>query len=246
MQNKLVVYTALFGEYDDLIEPKDNFPGCDFVCFTDQKNLSSKIWNIQYIESKNKSAILLNRHYKMMPHIHFKEYQYSMYIDGNVRLLSSPLPLVDKYLSTHKIASPAHEHRSCIYREAEECIRRGKASKFDVESQMNFYRGDGFPQNYGLREMNVILREHNDGDVVGVMEEWWKQFNCWSKRDQLSFFYAVWKNSITIGELSETTRNVNKYFFLEVHKCLPVTKKVKRRVKRFIYSFLNIINLKKR
>jgi hypothetical protein len=29
VKNKLVVYTALFGNYDDLIEPKEKFEGCD-------------------------------------------------------------------------------------------------------------------------------------------------------------------------------------------------------------------------
>lgn len=29
MKNKFVVYTALFGNYDDLIEPKEKFEGCD-------------------------------------------------------------------------------------------------------------------------------------------------------------------------------------------------------------------------
>jgi hypothetical protein len=28
-KNKLVVYTALFGDYDDLIEPKEKFEECD-------------------------------------------------------------------------------------------------------------------------------------------------------------------------------------------------------------------------
>lgn len=31
MKNSFVVYTALFGDYDDLIEPRDNFEGCDFI-----------------------------------------------------------------------------------------------------------------------------------------------------------------------------------------------------------------------
>jgi len=43
MKNKLVVYTALFGDYDNLIEPKEKFEGCDFICFTDQKHLTSDV-----------------------------------------------------------------------------------------------------------------------------------------------------------------------------------------------------------
>lgn len=53
MKNKFVVYTALFGNYDDLIDPKENYEGCDFICFTDQKHLTSDIcWDNDDLESE--------------------------------------------------------------------------------------------------------------------------------------------------------------------------------------------------
>jgi len=36
MKNKIVIYTAIFGGKDNLIEPEYIPKGCDFVCFTDQ------------------------------------------------------------------------------------------------------------------------------------------------------------------------------------------------------------------
>lgn len=242
MKSEFIIYTAIFGRYDNLIDPKNKFPNCDFVCFTDQKHLSSNIWNIKYIDSTGQSAVALNRYYKMMPHLHFEEYKHSMYIDANVRLLSSPHDLIGKYLSEYNIACPSHEHRNCIYLEAIECIKRGKAPQNIVEAQMEFYRTEGFPLDFGLREMNVILRVHNDSNVIHLMEEWWKQFNFWSKRDQLSFFYVVWKNSATIGKMSETTRNINRYFFLEMHINNEICnfKKNKRAIKKTLKRFIFI------
>ena len=40
MKNKLVIYTALFGDYDDLKDPYEPFDGCEFICFADDKRES--------------------------------------------------------------------------------------------------------------------------------------------------------------------------------------------------------------
>jgi hypothetical protein len=53
MLNQLIVYTTIFGNYDELIDPKEKYPGCDFICFTDQKSLKSDIWQIQIIEGSS-------------------------------------------------------------------------------------------------------------------------------------------------------------------------------------------------
>jgi len=78
MKNKLVVYTALFGDYDDLIEPKEKFEGCDFICFTDQKHLTSDIWEIRLVEECDLPPNMMNRKYKILPL--FLTWQFSWFI----------------------------------------------------------------------------------------------------------------------------------------------------------------------
>lgn len=236
--NDTVVYTAIFGDYDDLIEPSFSDPHCDYVCFTDQESIKSNFWKVIYVKGEHVSQILNNRMYKMMPHLYLNQYKFSMYIDSNIRLLSSPLDLVKSYIAKYSISCPEHEHRDCIYEEASECIRRGKANRSDVEKQMAYYEQQGFPHHFGLREMNIIIRCHNDENVIKLMNEWWDVFNAWSKRDQLSFYYAVWRCPIEIGKMKETSRVPSKYFFLETHKHAPSYQKLKRMVKRFVYAFL--------
>ena len=41
---KIVVYTAIFGGYNELIE-QPQFENVDYVCFTD-RNLSSSTWKV--------------------------------------------------------------------------------------------------------------------------------------------------------------------------------------------------------
>ena len=47
MKNKNVCYTVIVGQYDSLKEPQyisDNF---DYICFTDQTNFKSNVWDIR-------------------------------------------------------------------------------------------------------------------------------------------------------------------------------------------------------
>ncbi|HCJ1226365.1 TPA: DUF616 domain-containing protein, partial [Klebsiella pneumoniae] len=98
IKNNIVVYTALFGDYDELIEIPEGMHKCDFICFTDQKIENKKGWEIIKIENSSGSNVLQNRKYKILPHVFLSEYEYSVYIDSNIRLLKSPESLVIKYL----------------------------------------------------------------------------------------------------------------------------------------------------
>lgn len=46
----------------------------------------------------------------------------------------------------------------------------------------------------GLTENNVIYRKHKDPRCIKVMEDWWYMVENYSRRDQLSLFYVLWKN----------------------------------------------------
>ena len=45
---KKVIYTAIFGSYDNLLEPKYIPEGWEFVCFTDTE-LTSANWTVSRI-----------------------------------------------------------------------------------------------------------------------------------------------------------------------------------------------------
>lgn len=56
----------------------------------------------------------------------------------------------------------------------------------------------GFPEHYGLGENNILYRRHNEPALVRVMEDWWYFLENYSRRDQLSFVYVLWKNGFDI------------------------------------------------
>lgn len=214
---KLVVYTALFGNYDKLRDPKRKYSGCEFVCFTDQKDLKSDIWEIRQVENGELSPAMMNRHYKFFPHLYFPDFEYSLYVDANVRILDNPQNLVKKYLTHNVMACPSHFERDCLYEEAAVCIAHGRANEAEVNALLDRYRSDGFPKHFGLTENNIIYRCHNDKMLIAIMNEWWNSIIHGPKRDQLSLMYLCWKNNFMPGIMQESSRSSNKYFRYSLH-----------------------------
>lgn len=216
--NKLIIYTALFGKYDILREPTQKFDGCEFVCFTDQKDLVSEIWEIRYVEDVTRSPILQNRYYKFFPHLIFDNYKYSLYVDANISICANPLDLIDKYMTGDSfIACPRHFLRDCIYDEAEECIKNGIGRESEIRRLIFDYKSECFPEHYGLAENNIIIRVHSSPYLKCLMDEWWFHINNGPLRDQLSLMYICWKNNCKLKFISESARNGNKYFKYNLH-----------------------------
>ena len=69
-----------------------------------------------------------------------------------------------------------------------------KDTKEIVEPQMDRYRKEGFPEDYGLLQSNIMIRKHNESNCIKFMEEWFNEVKNGSHRDQLSFNYVSWKN----------------------------------------------------
>lgn len=246
MSVNLVVYTALFGDYDYLVEPDKKFSNCDFVCFTDQKNLHSKIWDIKLVTNADLPNNLMNRKYKLFPHKYLSKYQFSLYIDTNVFLKGNPISLVEKYLNDIGMAIPRHQSRSCIYDEAKECIILEKSSYKKTYLQMLKYKRLGFPHGYGMSENGIILRRHNDSAIINLMENWWVELSNETQRDQLSLPPLLWQNDLVINYMEESLRTKNEYFELIHHKMYQdsdsfyrVKIKIYFTIRRIFYYFLS-------
>lgn len=196
-KNKKVVYTCIIGGYDSLSEPKYITDGFDYICFTDDKSLKSDIWEIRPLpkETENLSQVKKQRYVKINPHLFLKEYDLSIWVDGNVVLKGDLNKFVKKYINDKSsIYVPKHPQRNCIYLESTVVGRMGKDKKEVMKPQMDRYKKEGFPQNYGLLQSNILLRKHNNEDCIKLMEEWFNEVKKGSHRDQLSFNYVSWKN----------------------------------------------------
>ena len=220
---RMVIYTAIFGDYDELHEPLVVDSGIDYICFTDQKTISSDIWKIKYVENENQiDNRLLTRRYKLMPHRYLSEYDTSIWMDASMQITESILDLIKNNQNCANMLFFPHEG-TCIYdvalslqmREKKECLLK----------QIFTYYQDGYPMDNGLIFGGFLVRNHNQRDVVDAMESWYAQVELFSKRDQISLPYVLWKNHIPY-DLICAYRCSNKYFKIYEHKLLSYAKQV--------------------
>lgn len=243
---KIVVYTAIFGDYNALIE-QPKFPDVDYVCFTD-KPLESTSWKIIVVENlpMGEDHTRNNRYYKILPHLQFPDYQYSIYIDGNFIIKKNPHLLVDNFLNDEfSMACFDHQQtlrdsRDCIYKEYEAIVELAKnhPPKDDlvlIKKQIDILKSDGFPEHTGLISGGILVRRHHDASLVKVLEDWWYFVKNYSKRDQLSFNYVAWKNNFKYNTIPGDIRRKNNYvYYLGKHKTHIQKDLLKYRIKKFL------------
>ena len=114
-------------------------------------------------------------------------------------------------LALHK-----HSNRNCVYKECEAILVMKKEKKENLDTHKEHLREENFPENYGMAECNVIVREHNNEKCIKIMEQWWEEFLNYSKRDQLSFPYVLFKNGVKIEEVTTLGDNVFKNYSFRI------------------------------
>ncbi len=209
---KKILYTTIFGGYDDITTPKLP-PDWDWKCFTEKNS-------IPLYSDNTRNA----KKFKILPHRYLQDYEYSIFIDGNMYVVGNVDELIEKYLNDSNIAFFDHnknimDPRDCIYDEYNAIINLGKNDpnqnyKDDPQTmydQVKRYQDEGYPSHNGLITGMVILRRHNEKDCIRVMEDWWTEIKYGSKRDQLSFNYVAWKNKTKFNYMEGDSRN-NEYF----------------------------------
>ena len=193
-KNRLAVYTAIIGNYDSLKDPEFIDEKCDYICFTDDKNLKSDIWQIRLIENTGLDSTRFQRMYKILSHKFLPEYEYSIYVDGNVRIIGSFWGFVREQWKGAPLLGLKHPIRDNMYDEAEACINLKKDDPGLIKKQMDRYKNEGYKADNVLTVNNIIFRRQKDEKLIRVMEDWWEEIKNNSKRDQLSFCYVCWKN----------------------------------------------------
>lgn len=222
---KIAVYTCITGQYDKLITPFLNFDNIDYIAFTDNKEEDNKVWEIRDIPENIKQLqdnILINRYIKFHPSELFKEnYDYAIYIDGNIKVISDLTNLVYAINNATGLAFHRHQFRNCIYNEIEVCRLIGKGNYEKMKKQTQRYRQEGFPEQFGLYECNVIVSDLKNNTGIELLHTWWNEFrNSESYRDQICLPYVVWKNNCQFDDIGSLGNNVykNPKIRLENHK----------------------------
>ena len=229
----ICVYTVITGEYDNLREIEYKNENLDYFCFTNDKSLISDTWDIIYINEPLDNQ-LLQRKVKILCCEYLSDYDLSLYIDGKVTVRKDVLPFINTYLKRNvDLVGFKHPQRSCIYDEIYFCVVLGKEKLSTGLYLQEMYRSEGYPHNYGLSDTAIMIRRHNEA-VKQLMVSWFHMVETYSRRDQLSLFYCIWKSPTRISTVFLNDNIGDNEFFLTSHYH---SAKRKQKKKRYLADF---------
>ncbi len=212
---KFVIYTAIFGEGGRFNFPEVSIKRVDKLCFTDFKvengchqmlpvrkgrYKKNDFYDVRRIRVDQTASVMRQRFTKIIiPDEIFDNYEYSAYVD-----CKRPIGIdFERYTELLNIEPRSdfltrkHPKRDCVYSEAIKCIEKKKGNKHDIENQVNFYKGEGYPEHNGLYFTNWLFRRHTQR-LKWFSALWWNQLVKYSHRDQISLPYVAWKNGMEI------------------------------------------------
>jgi hypothetical protein len=217
---RLALYTCVLGGYDRVFEPVLRDTEVDFFIVTDDAGLSVPGWRTIVVDpSQFGNCRAANRHFKFLGHAQFADYDASIYIDGNIRVLGQVSLLAKEFLASRAaLGVYCHPTRNSVAQEIVECVRRGQVP--DAESafaELEDFKDMGFPDAAGLIEAGVLLKNHRHDGLVPAMRLWWQLFEKYRSRDQFSLPFVIWKQELPCFFVEQSFRAPNPYFGLYPH-----------------------------
>lgn len=201
--NRYLVYTVLVGSnYDNIISLSTIDKRFDYICFVgkgEKKTEYVSNWRIVELETVVNDNVRLSRFPKLVPHkTEVANYEYSLYIDANINIRGRDIydRFLDLVKNEEKIALLKHPFRDCVYQEAYVCVAALKGGWLDIVRQIIALKLSGVKRHSGLYEANLIFRKHNALEIASLGNLWWNTFMKYSKRDQLSLVYSLYKTAV--------------------------------------------------
>jgi tetratricopeptide (TPR) repeat protein len=205
---KYVIYTSFSNGYDQLKLPEKPDPSFDYVVFTDADLDGSGIFQVRPLPAEHKDMRVATRYPKMHPHILFPNYEAAIWMDASIMITGDIMPMVKSFLASGlPIGCGVHPQRQNIQQELKACIRLGKDNPEIMKKQVAAYRKEGF-RGDELSENGLLLFRPKDKKIALAMENWWQQVNTYSKRDQLSFNYSLWKTGVKWHKISQPPQSL--------------------------------------
>lgn len=248
---KIVIYTAIVGNYDELRQPLSLDDRFEYVCFcNDFAENKIGVWEIRKFSVVIDHNQRLSRYPKIKPHEVLTDFDYSVYMDANLVIAESQFydRIIDLIDQNTKLSGVKNGYRDCLYVEGFRCLLSKLDTLTNIVKEMRYIKNDGFPSHYGMYEANIIFRNHHDLDVIKQCDMWWIMVNKFAKRDQLCFSYTIWKCglpwSYIFPDETNTHNNSNIIFYEHPYRVTLMRNNATlnlRKIARILKPFLFIV-----
>ena len=116
---------------------------------------------------------------------------------------------IGSLLENHTMVIPSHIERNTVAAEVgpaiDRAVRNGlvHAGATDTRKAFEHQLNDGFKDDVGLWWCGVFAYTAKDLQLQQALNDWWKEVQIFSFRDQISFPYVVWKYGVDILTITE-------------------------------------------
>ena len=186
---RYVIYSAMVGGYDQILQPLEVDDRFDYVLFTNEvADPKVGVWQIRRIEYSNPIQTKIARYVKTHPELLLSEYDASLWHDANIRIKNQSvydrfIELIEKKVA---VASVKHMGWDCVYEELFKVLDFRYESEKTVVEWGHLLRNRDYPKHNGLIETGLLFRLHSHDDVKEMDALWWNYIENYSRRDQLS------------------------------------------------------------
>lgn len=204
---KVAFYTCLYGDYDDLKDPliKEG----DWFCFTDQK-IKSNIWQFLDVPKISEDKARCCRYCKLNPWELLPNYDYYIWQDACCQFLNNKIFNKLKF----DLSFFMHAEIKQLFYEID-LIKKLKKDDGDLlDEQFKYYKNQGLPADANLYETTCFIVKNNQRDFFN---KWYDEIVKFSKRDQVSLCYLMWKYD-KMPNILPGTVYYNPYFSKNNHK----------------------------
>lgn len=219
----------MIGAYDIGIPTfKNTLPDYfDFHCFTDQKRLTSDLWNMHYIQELPVSGDVSKSayHYKWKAHELFDVADYDIVIWMDASAYDVKLENIKAEVEKFKSMDTAihiEEHPSRSKSLKQECEINCRLNKDNVsimQAQVERYYKEGYKESLGILvpETGFSIRKFKDSRCIAIGDKIIDEMTGTdrTKRDQLVWNYAVWKtgtrDAISMFSFQHKMENLVKF-----------------------------------
>ena len=219
---KMVIYTAVIGDYDTIHQPEVVDGRFDYVLFSDKISESQiGVWQVRPIHYINEIQTKIARWVKTHPEELLPEYDASVWMDASV-IINSPQVyerIIELQDSKVLISTLANPDLVCIYQEMLSMMYLQWETENVTVEWGKFLRSEHYPRWIGTNETRILYREHSNTKVRDFDKLWWWCIENYSRRDQFSFHYVIWKHSIK-WELffpTNTNEDYSQYYHVLDH-----------------------------
>lgn len=197
---RFAVFSAIIGNYDEILQPSVVDDRFDYVLFSDSlPEGKQSVWQVRRIEYSNSIKTKIARYVKTHPEALLPEYDASLWLDANIRITGKEIydRFVELFENKTLVASVRHLACDCVYNEMFSVLDFRYESEEVVVNWGHELRKRSFPKHAGMFETGLMYRRHSSGAVKELDASWWKYIQAYSKRDQLSFTIALYDNDLS-------------------------------------------------